>query len=152
MWNILYPAVPRHWLFAIAGLIWSAVGLLLCARAIVWLVPFSLSTDLILEIASLILAFIGYVYGFSTIVKKNIARIHTLPGRACAFAFTAWKGYIMIGLMVTIGITLRNSSIPKYYLTIPYTAMGGMLLTGSVKLFRQFFVTADEGTVFHSQE
>ena len=138
MWMKLHPAVPRHWLFAIAGFIWIAVGLLLCIMAIVWLAPFALSTDVVLESTSLLLAIVGYVYGFSKIVQKNVARIHTLPDRVCAFAFTAWRGYIMIGLMITIGITLRNSSIPKYYLSIPYTAMGSMLLIGSQRFLSQF--------------
>jgi len=31
----LYPAVPRHWLFAIAGIILAAVGVLPYLRAIV---------------------------------------------------------------------------------------------------------------------
>jgi hypothetical protein len=44
----------------------------------------------------------------------------------------------MIGLMVTIGVTLRNSSVPKEYLVIPYTFMGGMLLAGSQQFLRQF--------------
>ncbi len=145
MWQILYPAVPRHWLFAIAGIIWSAVGVLLCLRAIVWLAPFTLGTDLLVEIVSVVLAAIGYVYMFSKAVRKNISRIHGLPDWACAFAFTAWRGYLMIGLMMTIGIVLRNSSFPKHYLSIPYTTMGGMLLIGGVRLFRQFMVIAFQG-------
>jgi hypothetical protein len=44
----------------------------------------------------------------------------------------------MIALMMTIGITLRSASIPKYYLSIPYTAMGGILLIGSLKFYRRF--------------
>ncbi len=137
-WKKLHPAVPRHWLFLFAGLIWAAVGLLLCLRALVWIAPFSLTTGFILEGMGVLLAAAGYIYGFSKIAKKNIARIQSLPERVCAFAFTAWKGYVMIGLMVTIGITLRNSAIPKEYLVIPYTAMGGMLLTGSRRFFAQF--------------
>jgi nucleoside recognition membrane protein YjiH len=146
LWKFFYPAVPRRWLFAIAGFIWAAVGVLLCGRAIVWLEPFPLITGLVLESAGLILASAGYVYGFSTVARKNIARIQSLPDRACAFAFTAWRGYVMIGLMITIGITLRNSAIPKYYLTIPYSAMGGVLLIGSAQLFSAFLVSPDRGT------
>jgi hypothetical protein len=145
MWQSLYPAVQRHWLFAIAGITWASVGALLCLRAIVWLAPFTLGTDLLVETVSVVLAAIGYVYGFSKAVQKNISRIDRLPDWACAFAFTAWRGYLMIGLMVTIGIALRSSSIPKYYLSIPFTAMGGMLLIGGVRLFRQFLVIAFQG-------
>lgn len=145
MWKILYPAVPRRWLFAFAGLIWSAVGLLLCMRAIAWIAVLTVSSEALLAAAGAILAFAGYVYGFSRIVEKNIRRIDALPDRACAFAFTAWRGYFMIGLMVTIGVTLRNSPIPKPYLVIPYTAMGGMLLAGGVMLFRRFLLETDDG-------
>jgi len=142
MWQKFYPAVPRHWLFAIAGVMWIAVGVLLCLRAIVWLAPFTLGADLLVETASVALAAIGYIYGFSKAVQKNISRIHGLPDSACAFAFTTWRGYLMIAFMATVGIVLRSSSFPKYYLTIPYTVMGGVLLIGGVKLFRQFLFTA----------
>jgi hypothetical protein len=59
----------------------------------------------------------------------------------CAFAFTAWRGYIIMGGMVVLGLTLRNSSIPKIYLSVPYGAMGGMLLIGSTRFFRRFFTS-----------
>jgi hypothetical protein len=126
-----------------AGLVWVAVGLLLCSRTFAWLSPFTLSTEVLLEGAGILIAAAGYMFGFSAIVQRNIERIHALPDRVCAFAFTAWRGYFMIALMITIGVTLRNSSIPKVYLAVPYTAMGGMLLIGSQVFLRQFLaVTA----------
>jgi hypothetical protein len=93
-----------------------------------------------MELAGIVLAAIGYFYLFFRVVQYNIKRIHALPVRACVFAFTAWRGYLMIGLMVTLGLTLRGSTIPKYYLSIPYTAMGVMLLIGSTRLFRHFLI------------
>jgi hypothetical protein len=142
MWISLHPAVPRHWLFAFGGLIWTAVGVLLCVRALVWLATFALSTEFLIEMVGVVLASAGYVYGLSRVVQKNITRINGLPDRVCAFAFTGWQGYIMIGLMVTLGVTLRNSLIPHYYLSIPYTAMGGMLLIGSLSFYRRFLEIA----------
>jgi hypothetical protein len=44
--------------------------------------------------------------------------------------------------MVTIGITLRNTSIPKYYLAVPYAVMGGILLIGSFSFYRRFVARA----------
>jgi hypothetical protein len=76
---------------------------------------------------------------FSTLVNKNITRICKLPDHPCAFAFTAWRGYIIIGVMMTIGITLRNSSLPKEFLAPPYTTMGGALLFGSYRFFNQYY-------------
>jgi hypothetical protein len=134
----LNPAVPRYYLFGLAGAFWTIAGLVLCARAILWLNVFSLSIELALETTSIAIAIIGYLFLFVKVVQKNIDRIGQLPENACVFAFTAWQGYVMIALMITIGITLRNTSIPKYFLAVPYTAMGAILLIGSARFFRQF--------------
>ena len=134
----LNPAVPRYYLFGLAGAFWTFAGLVLCARALVWLDVFSLGVELALETASLAIAIIGYLFLFVKVVQKNIDRIRQLPENACVFAFTAWQGYVLIALMITIGITLRNTSIPKYFLAVPYTAMGAILLIGSAKFYRQF--------------
>jgi hypothetical protein len=96
----------------------------------------------IVGVLSLVIAAVGYLYGFSKVVQKNIDRIRQMPERAAIFAFTTMRGYVTIALMITIGITLRNSSIPKYYLTLPYDVMGGILLIGSIRFYRQFFVVA----------
>ena len=134
----LNPAVPRYYLFGLAGMFWTFAGVVLCARAILWLNVFSLTTELALEAMSFAVAIIGYLLLFVKVVQKNIDRIGHLPEQACVFAFTAWQGYIMIALMITIGITLRNTSIPKYFLAVPYTAMGAILLIGSARFYRQF--------------
>ena len=140
----LNPAVPRHFLFAIAGALWTLAGVLLCIRATIWLDVFPFRTELALESLSIVFAVLGYTLVFTKVVKKNIDRIDRLPKRACIFAFTAWRGYLMIALMVTIGITLRNTSLPKYYLSIPYAAIGAVLLIGSVRFYRQFLAGVGE--------
>lgn len=134
----LNPAVPRRYLFAIAGVLWTVAGALLCVRGEVWLEVFPLSTEFAMETIGIGFAVVGYFFLFLKVVQKNIDRIEQLPERACLFAFTAWHGYIMIALMIMIGFALRNSSIPMYYLSIPYTAMGGTLLIGSLRFYRRF--------------
>jgi hypothetical protein len=134
----LYPAVPRRWLFGIAGVVWTTVGVVLCTRAFDWLARYPVLEESVLLLAGVAAAGLGYVSLFSRVVRKNIDRINGLPESACAFAFTPWKGYLMIGVMVTIGVTLRNSAIPKDILAVPYTAMGGMLLIGSARFFQRF--------------
>jgi hypothetical protein len=138
----LNPAVPRHYLLAISGALWTLAGLLLCIRATIWLNTFSLLVEVVLEAVCVGIAVAAYSFVFFKVVQRNIDRIGRLPERACLFAFTSWQGYVMIGLMMTIGITLRNSSVPKYYLSIPYDAMGVILLIGSLKFYRRFLATA----------
>ena len=137
----LRPAVPRHYLFGIAGLFWLFAGVVLCGRAIMWLDVFPFEIEIGLEILSVALAIVGYLMLFVPVVQKNIDRIERLPAHACVFAFTAWQGYLMIGLMMTIGIVLRTTLFPKHWLAMAFTVMGVILLIGSVKLFRQFFAS-----------
>ena len=137
------PAVPRHYLFAIAAVLWTVAGVILCVRGETWLEGLSRGTEFALEAASLALAVPGYLILFTKIVQKNIDRISRLPERTCLFAFTAWHGYLMIAVMMTIGITLRNTSIPKYYLSVPYSTMGVILLMGSFRFYRTFLVSAN---------
>ncbi len=132
------PAVSRHVLFAVAGVLWMIAGGLLCFRGAVWLGAFRLPVAIATETGAVVLAGLFYVSMFSRLVQRNIDRIALLPERACVFAFTAARGYVMIGLMMTAGILLRNSSLPREYLSLPYTAMGGTLLAGSVRFYRQF--------------
>jgi hypothetical protein len=136
----LNPAVPRHYLFVLAGALWTFAGAILCWRAEVWLEDFPLGTELGLETLCAILGAAGYLYLFIHIVRKNIERITSLPERVCLFAFTAWRGYFLIALMIGLGLALRSTSIPKLYLSIPYTVMGVILIIGSVQFYWQYFL------------
>src|SRR6185369_3816917 len=113
------PAVSQRWLLLISGLLWTGVGIMLVSRSISWLPESSIQTGTWLEIIACLVAACGYKFGFSKVVEKNERRILSLPPKACIFAFTAWRGYLMIGGMVTMGILLRNSSLPKAYLILP---------------------------------
>jgi len=138
----LNPAVPRRFLLALAGSLWTVAGGILCTRGALWLGQFQTGTIAAVESAALAVAAAGYIALFSRLVRKNIDRINSLPERACVFAFTPWRGYIMIGIMMTAGISLRSSSLPLYYLSLPYTAMGIVLLTGSAVFYREFLRAA----------
>ena len=140
----LNPAVPRRYLYFLAGVLWTVAGALLCVRAVIWLDAFSFRVEVTLESISFALSVVAYLFVFARLVKKNLDRIATLPERVCLFAFTPWRGYIMIALMISIGMTLRNTSIPKYYLAVPYTAMGGTLLLGSYRFYHHFRLMSEQ--------
>ena len=125
------PAIPLTWLLAIAGLIWTGVGVMLCIYAFTWLTrPFSI-VALALGLLGITISIAANRYQFSKLALKNIDRILVYPGRACVFAFQAWKGYAIIAIMVTGGILLRHSAIPRAILAVPYSAIGGALLLAS---------------------
>jgi hypothetical protein len=85
------------------------------------------------------LALLAARYLFARIVRSNIARIERGPDRASAFAFQAWKSYVVTVGMIALGITLRHSSIPRPALAVVYEAIGGALLLTSLLYHRRFF-------------
>ena len=137
-WGSLKPAVPRAWLAAIAGSLWCAVGVMLCARAVDWLQDFHDALALPLGAGGLVLGVLAYLLMFSKIARKNIARLGSFPARACVFAFQGWRGYGIIAFMVALGVALRHSPIPRHYLAVAYLAIGTALTLSSVLLYRTF--------------
>jgi len=134
--SYLKPTVPKCWLFAASGVMWSAVGIMMCATGIGWLADTGMVRGVSFELVGLILAMLAVRWGFGNIAKKNIRRLRQLPDRGCFFAFQAWKSYLIIMVMIALGITLRHSSIPKHFLAVAYTAIGGALTLGSLYYYR----------------
>ncbi len=139
------PAIPRKFLLLLASAFWALAGGILVTRAFFWLEEQGTGTMVFVESASIAVAVTAYLFWFSKLVLRNIARIHTLPPWACAFAFTAWHGYLIIGLMMTLGILLRNSSLPRIYLAVPYAIMGAILLVGSGRFVKEFVSGSTRG-------
>jgi uncharacterized membrane protein len=135
--------VERRWLFSIAGVVWSAVGLLLLGYAIVWLAPVDVRTEVVLALTGAGLALLAARYLFARIVRSNIARIERGPARASAFSFQAWRSYVVTVFMIALGITLRHSAIPRPALAVVYEAIGGALLITSLLYHRRFFASGD---------
>jgi hypothetical protein len=135
------PAIPRRLLLLLASAFWAVAGGILVVRAFFWLEEQGTGTMVSVESASIAIAVTAYLLWFSKLVLRNIARIHKLPEWACAFAFTAWHGYLMIGFMMTLGIVLRNSQIPRIYLAVPYAIMGAILLAGSARFIKEYLTS-----------
>ena len=129
--NSLKPAVTKSWLIALAGLMWTGVGVMLCRLAYVWLAVVQRGMAAQFALFGGVMAVVAYYFGFSRIARKNIKRLGSLTEKTCVFAFQTWKGYLIIGFMITLGIILRNSAIPKPYLAIVYTIIGGAIFFSS---------------------
>jgi di/tricarboxylate transporter len=122
------PAVERRWLFAISGVLWTAVGAMLMTYAFVWLAPVGLHLEIALGAAGLAIAAIAARYLFRGIARKNIDRIERGPDRASVFSFQPWKSYVLMVGMIALGIALRRSGVPKPALAVVYAAVGGALM------------------------
>jgi len=129
------PAVSKTWLIVLAGLMWSVVGLTLCRLAYHWLVIIQWRWIVPQELLGAILALTAHKFCFSRIAQKNIQRLSVITEKTCIFAFQRWKSYFVIALMTIIGITLRNSPVPRPYLAVVYTTIGGALFLASLQYY-----------------
>lgn len=134
------PAVTRRALLATAAAVWLLAGLMLSARAVVWLVetnsPLSASA---LAVPALLLGWAKGRWVLIPLATQNIVRIHALSPhkpKICLFAFQAIQSYLLVAGMVAAGFLLRLSPMPRPLLAALYLAIGTALITASFRYRR----------------
>ena len=138
------PAVPKSILLLVAGLLWIGVGIMLDSLAVSWLRTETPGYFYSAAAVGFIAALIIHHFGFLRIVDKNLARILPMEGRRCVFAFMPWRSYILVIVMVSGGLLLRLSPIPKKYLAILYMAIGTALFLSSIRYLRHLIASLRE--------
>ena len=138
-WKKCRPAITRHWLWLLAGILWSGVGIMLCSMAAYWLSELNWPTNGWGALAGFGSGIVIYRYGFSKIAMKNIRRIEQKPDRVCLFAFQAWKSYLLIAVMMLLGYVLRHSSLPRLIIAVVYSGIGTGLTLSSSLYYQKFF-------------
>ena len=131
----LKPAVPKHWHLVIGGLMWSAVGVMLCRLALHWLEGIGGQSALWLGLLGGVAAVAVYRFGFLKIARRNISRVCAFSEKRCLFAFQAWKSYLIIVVMIIMGVMLRHSAIPRFVLALIYETIGGALFLSSLHYY-----------------
>jgi len=134
----LKPQVSRHWLFALAGVMWTGVGVMLIWRAWTWLSQMDAIWFWGILLSGGIIAISFYYFMFTKTVRKNILRICGLPDPVGILAFNSPKGYVLIVFMIGLGIALRHSPLDRRILAVVYVGMGGALFLASLHFYHQF--------------
>jgi hypothetical protein len=133
------PLVDKRILVLLAGLMWCGVGIMLVSLAISWLSHSNGKEQVFFYTAGFLAAMPIHHFGFLKIADKNLGRLLPLTEKRCLFSFMTWKSYIIVLIMVSMGITLRHSSIPKQDLSILYNGIGLALFLSGIRYFRFFF-------------
>ncbi len=136
--NRFMPAVTKKVLMLIAGVMWLCVGIMLLNYAYSWLEAEQRYTVIIFTGAGIALTMLTHHFGFLKVADKNLKRILLMEKKVSIFSFITWKSYILIAGMITMGITLRHSAIPKPWLAILYIGIGMGLLLSSIRYLRFF--------------
>jgi hypothetical protein len=135
----LNPTVDKKILVLLAGLMWCGVGIMLICFAVTWLSHYNGEGKVLLYMAGFLIAMPIHHFGFLKIADKNLKRLLPLTEKKCVFAFMTWRSYFIVVIMVSMGIGLRHSSIPKQYLSILYNGIGLALFLSGIRYFRFFF-------------
>ncbi|NOX96632.1 MAG: hypothetical protein GXO98_00915 [Nitrospirae bacterium] len=130
--------MSNNFLLFLAGIVWIFVGIILLFLAFSWLSTASNLNIYLFASAGVILALLTHHFGFLKITDKNSKRILLMNEKRGLFAFITWKSYLIIAVMITLGIVLRHSAIPKQYLAILYIGIGLGLILSSVRYIRIF--------------
>jgi hypothetical protein len=133
------PVVDKSILILLAGIMWCGVGIMLIHYAVSWLSSCNGREKLFFYSAGFLAAMPIHHFGFLRIADKNLNRILQLTEKKSLFSFLTWKSYVIILIMVSMGIALRHSSIPKRYLSILYNGIGIGLFLSGIRYFRFFF-------------
>ncbi len=132
------PAVSRRTLSLTAALLWSLAGTVLISRAVIWLRGAGY-LGIAIGVASVGVGLLKGWFVFAKIARRNIARLAALSPhkpKICIFAFQAAQSYLIVIAMVTLGILLRHSPIPRIWLAAIYLAIGSALITASSAYWR----------------
>jgi hypothetical protein len=135
----LTPSVDKKILVLLAGLMWCGVGIMLVSFAVTWLSVYRGRGVGFFYAAGFIAAMPIHHFGFLKIADKNLNRLLPYTVKKCVFSFMTWKSYIIVLIMVSMGIMLRHSLIPKQYLSVLYNGIGLALFLSGIRYFRFFF-------------
>jgi hypothetical protein len=138
--------VAKMWLFILAGLMWSGVGLMLCSLAFRWLVALPAFNALWAGLSGLVFSLVVYRFGFLRIAQKNINRLHAFLEKVSPFAFMSARSYLLVVFMMALGIALRTSPIPRVYLAMLYITIGAALFLSSLHYYPHVWILARRPT------
>jgi hypothetical protein len=131
------PGVSKNTLLFVAGILWVMVGIMLNSMAWSWLRTERLGHALSAAAIGFVGSLFIHHFGFLRIVNRNLDRILPMEGKRCVFSFMPWKSYVMVAVMITLGVLLRHSPIPKLYLAVLYIGIGTALILSSVRYLRR---------------
>jgi hypothetical protein len=130
--------VDKKFLVLLSGAMWCGVGIMLVIFAVTWLTAYSGEGTKIFYMCGFVAAMPIHHFGFLKLADKNLNRLLLFEEKRNIFTFITWKSYIIIVIMVSMGIALRHSAIPKQYLSILYNGIGLALFLSGIRYLRYF--------------
>ena len=116
------------------------MGLFLNILAFNWFLKVDSHYSFMLPAEGLFIGLMIAVFGLNRVMQKNSSRIMSLPESSHILHFQAKKSYLLVAVMMTMGIVIRNTNLLPQIFKIPsYIAMGTGLFLTSFGYFKKFF-------------
>jgi hypothetical protein len=135
----LSPAVDKKVLIFMAGLMWCVAGVMLIRYAVSWLALCTGREEIFFYSAGFLAAMLIHHFGFLKLADKNLNRLLPLKEKQNPFSFMTPKSYLIVMVMISMGIALRHSQIPKRYLSLVYNGIGLALFLSGIRYIKVFF-------------
>ncbi|MBL4902963.1 MAG: hypothetical protein JKY62_09960 [Desulfocapsa sp.] len=126
----LKPNASRSIHLFVAALLWTAVGLMMMSRGIVWL---NAIDQLWIALPALLIGFVKSLFMLDKSAQKSIERIISTRDGKCLWGVYSVKTWLLILVMMITGFFIRNSSLPQEFLGLFYISIGWGLFFSSRK-------------------
>ncbi|MGW8194195.1 MAG: hypothetical protein ACWGOX_08020 [Desulforhopalus sp.] len=130
IWSRFKPGVTRGTLLLMSACLWTAIGLLLLVKGALRYGQLPHGQPLLIVAAFVVGSLKSYLI-LDRAAKKAIARILSFEDGTCLGAVYSVKTWILVLCMMTVGVILRNSSVPDNILCFVYFTIGWALLMSS---------------------
>ncbi len=122
--------IANKYLLLLAGIVWGIAGYNVLHIGWVAYPPYVTTIN---ELLSLGVFIVFQVMVFSKLVKKHTARIIAYKQKQYFFKFFDRKSFIIMAVMISGGIIIRNFSLaPHVYIAVFYTGLGASLMMAGV--------------------
>lgn len=137
----LKPGVAPKTHLILASLLWTAIGLLLLYRGVVYL-----KADNLLPVAVLgiILGSVKSRFILDKSAVRGVERIKRFGDNTCVGAVYSWKTWLLVFAMMLFGFMLRTSSLPPFVIGFVCTAIGWSLIYSSRYGWKEIWRTSKE--------
>lgn len=132
--------VNREVLLITAGIVWLIAGAnILRIGVVTW---FDTSEDWLFKVCEATLVFLlFFIFVFRKLYNKYTLRIeHKKADKNCPFSFFDVKGWIIMAVMMTVGITVRVFHLlPDAFISVFYTGLSIALMATGLLFIRYWW-------------
>ncbi len=122
------PGVSRSVHLFAAAFLWTGIGSMLMVRGWRWIGP---GNGRWLVLLALVLGTLKSVFVLDRAAVRTARRIRQFSDSTCIGAIYSWKTWLLVGLMMGCGITMRRLTDPGMVIGTLYVAIGWALLFSS---------------------